>query len=115
MPIGTVPGTYSVSYTATVTAAATTSVSNSVVPTGGPTCTTCTVTNPVSPTITAVKTVSVNPLVVGGSGQFYNITITIANSATTAPLLITDALPTGITPVWRTDRHRRHLDRRNTR
>ncbi|MBK7503232.1 MAG: hypothetical protein IPI14_11930 [Polaromonas sp.] len=39
---------------------------------------------------------SVNPLVVGGSGQFYNITITIANSATTAPLLITDALPTGI-------------------
>ncbi|MBK7503239.1 MAG: hypothetical protein IPI14_11965 [Polaromonas sp.] len=40
---------------------------------------------------------SVNPLVVGGSGQFYNITITIANSATTAPLLITDALPTGIT------------------
>ncbi|MBK7503234.1 MAG: hypothetical protein IPI14_11940 [Polaromonas sp.] len=53
-----------------MTAAATTSVSNSVVPTGGPTCTTCTVTNPVSPTITAVKTVSVNPLVVGGSGQF---------------------------------------------
>ncbi|MBK7503236.1 MAG: hypothetical protein IPI14_11950 [Polaromonas sp.] len=97
LPIGTVPGTYSVSYTATVTAAATTSVSNSVVPTGGPTCTTCTVTNPVSPTITAVKTVSVSPLVVGGSGQFYNITITIANSATTAALTIADTLATGIT------------------
>ncbi|MBK7503244.1 MAG: hypothetical protein IPI14_11990 [Polaromonas sp.] len=69
MPIGTVPGTYSVSYTATVNASATTSVSNSVVPTGGPTCVTCTVTNPVSPTITAVKTVSVNPLVVGGSAS----------------------------------------------
>ena len=57
----------------------------------------CTFTNTRLPTITAVKTVSVSPLVVGGSGQFYNITITIANSATTAPLLITDALPTGIT------------------
>ncbi|MBK7503241.1 MAG: hypothetical protein IPI14_11975 [Polaromonas sp.] len=57
------------SYTATVTAAATTSVSNSVVPTGGPTCTTCTVTNPVSPTITAVKTVSVNPLVAAAAAS----------------------------------------------
>ncbi|MBK9341179.1 MAG: hypothetical protein IPN04_11620 [Rhodoferax sp.] len=49
------------------------------------------------PTITAVKTVSVSPLVVGGSGQFYNITITIANSATTAALTIADTLATGIT------------------
>ncbi|MBK9341180.1 MAG: isopeptide-forming domain-containing fimbrial protein [Rhodoferax sp.] len=97
LPIGTPIGSYSVSYTATVNASATTSVSNSVVPTGGPTCTTCTVTNPVSPTITAVKTVSVSPLVVGSSGQFYNITITIANSATTAALTIADTLATGIT------------------
>ncbi|HRH04244.1 MAG TPA: isopeptide-forming domain-containing fimbrial protein, partial [Burkholderiaceae bacterium] len=100
LPSGTAPGSYSVTYTATVTSAATTSVSNSVVPTGGPTCTlpaNCTVNNPVSPTITAVKTVSVSPLAVGGTGQFYNITITIANSATTAALTITDNLPTGIT------------------
>jgi hypothetical protein len=41
--------------------------------------------------------VSVSPLVVGGSGQFYNITITIANSATTAALTIADTLATGIT------------------
>ncbi|MBK9341182.1 MAG: hypothetical protein IPN04_11635 [Rhodoferax sp.] len=39
---------------------------------------------------------SVSPLVVGGS-RFYNITITIANSATTAALTIADTLATGIT------------------
>ncbi len=71
---------------------------------GDPACTAATgqacdptVNVPVTPTITAVKTVSVNPLVVGGTGQFYNITITVANGPTIAPLLINDALPTGIT------------------
>ena len=58
---------------------------------------TCTYTNSPLPLITAVKSVSVNPLVVEGVGLFYTLTITVANAATSAPLTLTDVLPTGIT------------------
>ena len=50
-----------------------------------------------APVITATKAASASPLVVGASGQFYNITVTVATTATTAALSIADALPTGIT------------------
>ncbi len=56
------------------------------------------------PSITAAKTASASPLVVGASGQYYRISITVANGPTTAPLTIGDTLPTGITlagqPTW---------------
>ena len=66
---------------------------------GDPACTAATgqacdptVNVPVAPTITAVKTVSVSPLVVGGSGQFYNITITINAPAGADPQAIAAAV-----------------------
>ena len=64
---------------------------------GAPASCSATDTDTLTPTITATKTVSASPLVVGGTGQFYNITITVANGPTTAALLIGDTLPSGIT------------------
>ncbi|WP_246475305.1 beta strand repeat-containing protein [Diaphorobacter ruginosibacter] len=59
---------------------------------------TCTFTNtPVYPRLTSAKTVSVNPLVVGATDQFYYVAITVANGPTTAPITIADNLPSGIT------------------
>ncbi len=95
---GSAIGTYNFSYTATVGAAAETSVSNSVVPSSG-TCTNCTTTNPVDPTITVNK--SVNPgsgtAVSVGDTLTYTLTVTVANAVTTAPEVLTDTLGTGLT------------------
>ena len=48
-------------------------------------------------TLAVTKTASQNPLVKGKAGQSYAITITVSNGPTTAPTLINDMLPSGIT------------------
>ena len=58
---------------------------------------TCTLTNTRLPALSVTKTVSQSPLVVGQTGQFYTITIVVSGNATTAPITLADALPTGIT------------------
>jgi uncharacterized repeat protein (TIGR01451 family) len=58
---------------------------------------TLTVTASASPTLTVTKTASQSPLAVGKIGQFYTITIAIANGPTTAPITLTDVMPAGIT------------------
>ncbi len=57
----------------------------------------CTLNNTPKPKVTATKSASANPLLVGASGQTYTIAVTIANGPTAAPITIADALPTGIT------------------
>ncbi|MBS0590386.1 MAG: hypothetical protein JSR65_07075, partial [Proteobacteria bacterium] len=52
---------------------------------------------PNPPKVTATKTASASPLLVGVSGQSYAINVTITNGPTTAPIAIADTLPTGIT------------------
>lgn len=101
-------GTRSTSFVIPVTpsAAAVPSVTNTATAFGGgdPACTasgacSSTVTTPVTPplTITSTKTASTNPLVAAISGQFYTVEVTVANEPTTAPLLIADTLPVGLT------------------
>lgn len=101
-------GTSSASFVIPVTplAAALPSVTNTATASGGgdPACTASgacasTVTTPVAPplTITSTKTASTNPLVAAISGQFYTVEVTVANEPTTAPLLIADTLPVGLT------------------
>jgi uncharacterized repeat protein (TIGR01451 family) len=58
---------------------------------------TCTLTNTRLPALSVTKTVSQSPLVVGQTGQFYTITIAVSGNATTTPITLADALPTGIT------------------
>ncbi|KAF1708229.1 isopeptide-forming domain-containing fimbrial protein [Pseudoxanthomonas sacheonensis] len=98
LPAGSAIGTHTFAYTATVDTAATTSVSNSVVPSTG-TCTTCTTTNPVNPTVTVSK--SVNPgsgtAVSVGSALTYTLTVNVANAATAAAEVLTDTLGAGLT------------------
>ncbi|PIF73224.1 putative repeat protein (TIGR01451 family) [Variovorax sp. 54] len=47
--------------------------------------------------ITATKTASANPLVVGAPDQFYTVAVNVSNATTAAPLSVADALPPGIT------------------
>ena len=56
-----------------------------------------TVTVTSAPFLTVTKTVSQSPLAIGKLGQFYTITIAIANGPTTAPMTIADVMPAGIT------------------
>ncbi|QIL69906.1 DUF11 domain-containing protein [Diaphorobacter sp. HDW4B] len=56
----------------------------------------CTITNS-PPTVTATKTASPNPFLAGGANQNYQISVTVANGPTTAPITIADTFPTGIT------------------
>jgi uncharacterized repeat protein (TIGR01451 family) len=58
---------------------------------------TLTVTSSASPLLTVTKTASQSPLVVAQAGQFYTITIVVANGPTTAPITLTDAMPAGVT------------------
>jgi trimeric autotransporter adhesin len=58
---------------------------------------TCSLTNTRLPALSVTKTVSQSPLVVGKTGQFYTITIAVSGNATTTPITLADALPTGIT------------------
>ena len=50
-----------------------------------------------APKVTATKSASASPLLVGVGGQSYAIAVTIANGPTTAPVTVADSLPTGIT------------------
>ncbi|WP_295322299.1 isopeptide-forming domain-containing fimbrial protein [uncultured Sphingopyxis sp.] len=99
MPAGTAVGTYSLTYTATVNAGATGTVDNAVVGTGGdnPTCAgTCTTTTPVAdPVVTYAKSANAAQVKVGDVIS-YTLTATIANSATTGVLTLTDTLGTGL-------------------
>jgi hypothetical protein len=51
---------------------------------------------PLMPTLVMTKSASQNPFVVGKSGQFYTINITVSNGPTSAPISLIDSLPTGI-------------------
>ncbi|HEY4529724.1 MAG TPA: isopeptide-forming domain-containing fimbrial protein, partial [Luteimonas sp.] len=106
LPAGQLPGSYSVSYTATVDADATGSLGNVVVasnPPGGdpdPVCTTCSTEHEVSPsTTTVVKTADPadGSTVLPGSTINYTLTVTVAESATTEALTLTDTLDEGLT------------------
>ncbi|WP_337246203.1 isopeptide-forming domain-containing fimbrial protein, partial [Luteimonas sp. gir] len=107
LPAGTLPGTYTLTYTATVNADATGSVGNVVTaanPPGGndpePVCTTCETEHPVVATSVTVSKSS-NPAsgseVSPGDTLTYTLTATIANSATTEALTLSDTLGTGLT------------------
>jgi len=99
LPAGTAPGTYSLTYTATVNDQATGSVNNAVVGTGGdnPSCVgTCTTTTPVEdPIVTYAKSANATQVQVGDVIS-YTLTATVANSATTGVLTLTDTLGTGL-------------------
>jgi uncharacterized repeat protein (TIGR01451 family)/fimbrial isopeptide formation D2 family protein len=98
LPSGTAPGTYAVSYTASVNANASGTVGNTVVATGGggnpPTCTTCSTTHPLNPSVSVVKTS--NPAsgaaVTAGQTITYTLAATVTNAALSAPLVLTDTL-----------------------
>jgi uncharacterized repeat protein (TIGR01451 family) len=57
----------------------------------------CTFTNTKVSTLSIIKTASLSNFVVGKPGQFYTITVNIANGPTTAAINLADSLPTGIT------------------
>src|SRR5690606_7896394 len=100
---GALPGTYAVTYTTTVDADANGSVGNSVVATGGgdddPECDPCGTEHEVEPpTITVAKTAEpgAGAQVRPGDTVTYTLTATVAVSATTEPLLLTDTLGPGL-------------------
>jgi large repetitive protein len=94
---GAAIGTHTFTYTATVDATATTSVSNTVTTSTG-TCSTCSTTNPLTPTLTVSK--SVNPAsgtaVSVGDTLTYTLTVNVANAATTVDEVLTDTLGAGL-------------------
>ncbi len=99
LPAGTVPGIYAVTYTATVDADATGSVGNSVVPAGGgdpdPECPSCDTDHPVAdPVIVVTKAAAPGSgsEVFAGQQIVYTLTATVADAATTAPLVLADTL-----------------------
>ncbi|UZW60053.1 isopeptide-forming domain-containing fimbrial protein [Lysobacter enzymogenes] len=99
LPVGTAPGTYTLTYTTTVDADASGTVGNSVAGTGGgdpdPECSNCTTTHPVAlPVITSSKSstpatgTTVNP----GETITYTVSTTIATAALTQVYTLTDTL-----------------------
>ncbi|QQQ00608.1 isopeptide-forming domain-containing fimbrial protein [Lysobacter enzymogenes] len=99
LPVGTAPGTYTLTYTTTVDADASGTVGNSVAGTGGgdpdPECSNCTTTHPVAlPVITSSKSstpatgTTVNP----GDTITYTLSTTIATAALTQVYTLTDTL-----------------------
>jgi uncharacterized repeat protein (TIGR01451 family) len=107
LPAGTVPGSYVVTYTATVNGSASGTVDNAVVGTGDPndpnppTCAdTCSIVTPVAaPVVNVAK--SSNPAadteVEVGQTIEYTLTITVANSATLADVVLVDTPDPGLT------------------
>src|SRR5690606_4313190 len=104
LPAGTLPGTYTVVYTATVDADATGALGNHVTATGGggttgPDCSACSTEHVVaSPVITVAK--SADPAggeVAPGQTLTYTLAASVAVSATTEPLVLSDVLDAGLT------------------
>ena len=52
--------------------------------------------DPVPPIFQVTKTVSNNPLFIGKSGQFYTVNLSVTNGNVSAPILLLDKLPAGI-------------------
>ncbi|WP_140725004.1 CshA/CshB family fibrillar adhesin-related protein [Pseudomonas sp. Hp2] len=105
LPAGTAPGTYVVTYTATVDATATGQLSNQVVasnPPGGdpePECTSCSTTHVVPQTVISVTKTSLpaaGTTMRAGDVISYTLTAEVAQSATTAPLVLNDTLGAGL-------------------
>jgi uncharacterized repeat protein (TIGR01451 family)/fimbrial isopeptide formation D2 family protein len=103
LPAGTAVGAHSLTYTATVNASATGSVTNAVLGSGpdNPTCAgSCGTNTPVAtPVISVAK--SANPAagetVLVGQVVRYALIATVANSPTTAPLVLVDTPDPGLT------------------
>ncbi|MGI4817558.1 MAG: isopeptide-forming domain-containing fimbrial protein, partial [Janthinobacterium lividum] len=100
LPVGTVPGTYSLTYTATVNDQAIGSVKNAVVGTGSnPECTTnCEVITPVmDPAVRYSKSADVTEAVKVGDTITYTLTAVVENAQLTEVFTLTDTLGTGLT------------------
>ena len=100
LPAGSVPGTYQVQYTATVTAAAKGTVHNGVSGSGGdgPQCDPqCGVSFDVAPARVRYgkKTAATEPVSVGDSIP-YTLTVEVSRSQTSADVVITDRMATGL-------------------
>ncbi len=104
LPIGTIPGTYTVTYTAIVNSSAGVTVANNVTANGGggtpPTCGTCSISHPISrPIIDVIK--SSNPAsgteVIAGQTISYTLTATVTDASLSTDLVLTDTLGTGLT------------------
>ena len=63
-----------------------------------------TVTAGAAPALTVTKSATPAVLVVGGTGQVYTITISVANGPTTAAINVSDVLPAGSAPTERSRR-----------
>ena len=57
----------------------------------------CTFTNSKAPLISATKTASANPFLVGASGLYYSVNVTVGALSTTTAITMADTLPNGIT------------------
>jgi uncharacterized repeat protein (TIGR01451 family) len=58
---------------------------------------TLTITSTAAPQVTVAKTSSHSSMVAGMENQFYTISLSVVNGPTTAPITLTDVLPTGMT------------------
>ncbi len=104
LPLGTPAGAYTLRYSATVadTAAGTVHSATAVDASanGGdstPECLACTVEHPVAPTISMSVRASRTPFLRNAPGQYYEVTLGIANGPATAPIELAVTLPTGVT------------------
>ena len=57
----------------------------------------CTFTNNKAPSISATKTASTSPFLVGATGLYYSVNVTVGALTTTAAITAADTLPNGIT------------------
>ncbi|QLQ27749.1 MAG: isopeptide-forming domain-containing fimbrial protein [Pseudoxanthomonas sp.] len=98
LPVGTVPGTYTVTYTATVNDQAVVTVDNAVVGTNATCATNCVTSTPVTaPAVSYSKSASTSGPVAVGDTITYTLTTTVVNAVTTSDVVLTDTLGTGLT------------------